>query len=583
MRPTRTTLILLAANAVCALLLWRALPGAATVAEQTLAFPVAPAWVEVDGPAGKLRLERGEAGWRVTSPFRWTANPWEVQRLLGELALVRETPARAARQAGPERWTVRAAAEGAEPVEATVAAETLPGGGRAAYLDGGRRGSAAAGEPLVKALSQPPEAFRMDAVFTLAPFEIRNVGVRRTLASGEERRWGLVLETRETVGRAEPAPAWRFEAPDTLAADPERLPRALASLTDLRVARFLDRRTQAEARPWLRLSLESAGRREVLVIWPAAEGLCEAVLEDNPGQPFLVEARAVAAWADPATELRSRVPFDFEPAGARGLVLTDLRDGRSLTLHRLEGAGADGRWEMPVVAGSTATRRREVSVGRTQQFLRLLTGLRAGETAEAPAGAAWRRLDLEFAGGRLSYEVAADPAGGRLLVRGPDGVALACATDLPLARWLSVDPNDWRSEVLTRLAEGAKVARLALVDAEGKALASAGLGSDGRWTAEGEIGAGDAARLAAALGVVEAASFNPETLVVAAPQPRWKFELRVVDRAAAGAAGAAESERRYRVSVAEGPGSLRLRDESDGTVFVPSANLAEALAPWTSP
>lgn len=584
MRLTRTTLILLAANAVCGLLLWRALPDRAAAAERSLAFPVAPAWVEVEGPAGKLRLERADAGWRVASPYRWAANPWEVQRLLGELALVRETGPRTPRQAGAERWTVRAAAEGADPVEATVLAESLPGGGRIAHLDGGNRGSATAGEPLIKALAQPPEAFRLDAIFTLPPFEVRNLGVRRVLPSGEERRWGLVLETRETVGRAEPTAAWRFEAPENLLADPERLPRALASLTDLRVARFLDRRTQAESKPWLRLSLESAGRREVLVVWPPAEGLCEAILEDNPGQPFLVEHRAVAPWADPVTELRSRLPFDFDPAGARGLVLTELRDGRSLTLHRLEGTGADGRWEMPVVAGSTATRRREVSVGRVQQFLRLLTGLRAGEPASPPTAAAWKRLDLEFAGGRLTCDLAADPAGGRIFVRGADGSALACPTDLPLGRWLSVDPNDWRSEVLTRLTEGAKVVRLTLSDAaKGETVAEARLGEDGRWAAEGEIDAASAARLAAAMSVVEAASFSPETLTVATPEPRWKHVLKVVDRAAAGAAGATESERRYRVSAAEGPGSLRLRDETDGTVFVPATDIAEALAPWTAP
>lgn len=584
MRLTRTTLILLIANAVCAGLLWQSLPDATTVANRTLAFPIAPAWVEVESSKGTLRLERAEGGWRVTSPYRWTANPWEVQRLLGELALIRETPERTGRLATGERWKVRAAAEAGETIEASVLAESLPGGGQVAYLDGGKRGAATAGEPLIKALAQPAEAFRLNAVFTLAPFEIRNVGVRRILPSGEERRWGLVLEARETIGRAEPKPLWRFEAPDVVTGDPERLPKALTTLTEVRAVRFIEKRTQADTKPWLRISLESASRREVVLLWAPVEGFSEAILEDNPDQPFMMDARAVAAWSDPIVELRSRIPFDFDAAGARGLVLTQLREGRSLTLHRLEGSGADGRWEMPVVAGSTVTRRRDVSVGRAQQLLRILTGLRVGETQVAPKNLEWKRLDIDFTSGRLTYELAHEPERKLLWVRTVGGEAQACSTDLPFVRWLSLDANDWRSEVLTRLPEGSSVVGVELKAFEGdKLVAKALLGSDSRWTAEGKINDRQAALLATQLAVVQASSFKPETLTVATPEPRWLFTLRVMDQAAAGAAGIAVTERRYDVARAEGPGSLRMRDTSDGTIFIPSPNLAEALAPWTSP
>lgn len=584
MRLTRTTLILLLANAVCALLVWQSLPDATAVANRTLAFPITPAWVEIEGAKGTLRLERAEGGWRVTAPYRWTANPWEVQRLLGELALIRETPERTGRLATGERWKVRAAAEASEAIEASVIAESLPGGGQVAFLESAGRGAATAGEPLIKALAQPAEAFRLDAIFTLAPFEIRNVGIRRILPSGEERRWGLVLETRETIGRLEPTALWRFEAPDTFIGDAERVPKALAALTDCRAIRFLEKRTQGDAKPWLRISLESASRREVVLLWPPVEGFSEAILEDNPDQPFVVDARLITAWSDPSVELRSRVPFDFDAAGARGLVLTQLREGRSLTLHRLEGAGADGRWEMPVVAGSTVTRRRDVSVGRAQQFLRILSGLRVSETLAAPQNLEWKRLDLDFVSGRLTYELAHEVARSLLWVRPVGGVAQACSTDLPLARWLSIDANDWRSEVLTRLPEGSSVVGLELKAAEGgKLIAKAQLGNDSRWTAEGNINQNQAALLATQLAVVQASSFKPESLTVATPEPRWVFTLRVTDRAAAGAAGVTATERTYQVARAEGPGSLRLRDESDGTIFIPSPTLAEALAPWTAP
>lgn len=580
MRLTRTTLILLAANLLCAVAIWRSLPETGVADAHGLAFPIAPAWVEVEGAAGKVRLERAEGGWMITHPFRWPANRWEVQRLLGELALVREAPRGAVRPASGERWTVRAGAEGGVALEALVLAEAQAGGGRTAFLDAGDRGRAVGGEALVRALAQPPEAFRVDAVFSLAPFEIRAIGVRLSRAGADDRRWGMVLEAREALGRSDPSPAWRFEAPDNVAADPERTPRALAALADIRVARFLPARTAPAAeKAWLRLSLEGAARREVLLVWPEKDGLCEAALEDNPSQPFLVQASAVKPWADPLAELRTRAPFDFDPALARGVSLRHLRSGRSLTLHRVE--GGEGKWEIPVVAGSTATRRLEVSVGRARQFLRLLTDLRSDGAEPKAADADWHRLSLEFPGGSLVHELALDPAGGRLLVRAPGGQAVACPTDLPLARWLSVEPGDWRSEVLTRLPAGTQVARLELADADGDTLAKAELGPDGRWLAEGDMDAARAARLAGRLAAVQAIAFLPE----AAPADRagWGLTLRVTDRSAAGASGTTETTRTYRLGRSGGASGLRMRDEGEGAVFTPEPALAEALAPWTNP
>lgn len=581
MRLTRTTLILVAANLACALAIWRTLPGASESAAQGLTFPVAPGWIELEGAAGKLRLERAEGGWMVTQPFRWPANRWEVQRLLGELALVREAPRGAPRPPSGERWKLRVGGEGDAVVEAQVVAADAAGGARAAFLDGGDLGRATGGEALVRALAQPAEAFRVDAIFSLAPFEVRAVGVRLT-RGGVDRRWGMVLETREALGRSDPSPIWRFEAPDNVAADAERAPRALAALADLRVARFLPARAATPTeKPWLRLSLEGPSRREVLLVWPEKDGLCEAALEDNPGQPFLIAAAAIRPWADPLAELRTRAPFDFDPALAKGLTLRHLRSGRSLTLHRME--GGEARWEMPVVPGSTATRRLEVGVGRVRQFLRLLTDLRSDGAEVTDADADWKRLSLEFPGGSLVRDLAVDPAGGRLLVRAPGGPIVACATDLPLARWLSVETGDWRSEILTRLPAGTQVTRVELVDKAGATVAKAELVADGRWVAEGDMDAATAARLASRLGVVQALAFLPESAQGGRGEPAWTLTLRVTDRSAAGASGMSETVRVYRVGRAAESRSARMRDESEGVVFAPEPALAEALGPWLNP
>lgn len=588
MRLTRTTLLLLVANAACALVIWWAMPGSQDAAVRGLAFPTEPTLVEIEGDAGRIRLERAGGGWQVTQPYAWPANPWEVQRLLGELTLSREGDRRivdaALPAAGAERWKIRVAGAGGATVEAIATIHGSPGS-RTVRLDGGERGIATAGEALVKALATPPDAYRTDAVFDIPAFEVRSVGIRASRPDGVEQRWGLVLESHERVGRTGAGESWRFEAPLELAADAERTPRAVAALTDLRIARFLPRRETPAEKPALRLSVESASRRQVLMAWPAKDGFREACLEDNPSQPFLIEAQALSRWEQPEVELRSRQPCDFEAGEVRGITLTNLSDRRSLTLHRIDTAGATGRWEMPVLAGSTATRRLEVGVGRAQQLLRLLAGLRAadGPTPATTAATTWHRVELEFANGKLAYELAADAAGGRILVRTPGFAPVACPSEQTLERWVSVATDDWRSETLVRLPAGTQVARVTLSDTAGKVLADARRGGDGRWAVEGEINSGQAARLAEALATVQARSFGAAPRRDGESQPAWALVLRVTDRSAAGAVGASDTLRTYRCGRAEGPSTVRMLDESDGTEFVPDSTLADALAPWTRP
>lgn len=585
MRLTRTTLLLLAANIACAMAIWWALPSAHDNAVRGLSFPTEPIQVEIEGADGSIRLERVGGSWQMTQPFTWAANPWEVQRLLGEIALAREGESRLVDPtlpaAGPGKWKLRVTGAGKTTVEAVISAHGATVGSRIARLDGGERGIATAGEPLLRALSTKAEAFRADAVFDIPSFEVRAVGIRRSLSDGKDMRWGLILENRERVGRADDAASWHFESPLDIKADAERVPRAIAALCDLRVAKFLPRREVAAEKPSLRLSLESSGRRQVLMVWPARDGFAEACLEDNPSQPFLIESSALARWEDPENELRSRQPCDFDPTQVRGIVLTDLADRRSLTLHRIDSAGATGRWEMPVLAGSTATRRLEVAVGRAQQFLRLLSGLRAVDgKAATSTTATWHRVELEFDGGKLAFELADDTAGRRILVRTPGAEALACPSEQTLGRWVSVSVDSWRTETLSRLPEGTRVARVSLADISGKTLADARLGADGRWAAEGEINSEQAGRLAGALTLVQAAGFWSAKHPLAPAKVEWAFVLRVTDRAAAGAANARETVRSYRCSRAIGPGTLVMQDEADGTEFVPEAGLAEALAPW---
>ena len=81
--------------------------------------------------------------------------------------------------------------------------------------------------------------------------------------------------------------------------------------------------------------------------------------------------------------------------------------------------------------------------------------------------------------------------------------------------------------------------------------------------------------------MVQARSFASNPMPFAAGKPEWVLTLRVTDRSAAGAAGASDAVRTYRCTRTQGPNTLVMRDESDGTEFTPEPNLADALAPWT--
>jgi hypothetical protein len=59
----------------------------------------------------------------------------------------------------------------------------------------------------------------------------------------------------------------------------------------------------------------------------------------------------------------------------------------------------------------------------------------------------------------------------------------------------------------------------------------------------------------------------------------WKYELRITDQAATGAAAASETFRTYLCATPLTPRSVLLRDETDGDDFLLETTLAEILTP----
>ncbi|MFM7742866.1 MAG: DUF4340 domain-containing protein [Verrucomicrobiota bacterium] len=609
MRISRTTVFLLVANLIAFGLVWQATSGhQPAAASQTQLFPPDPDRITLtEGPA-RLVLERRTSGWWVAEPFDWAANVWAVQRLLDELRFVSPESGFDVAEAlanganlkdyglDPPRWTLKVAAETGAAAEVRVGVQ--PSTRHHFLLTADGRRIVPLPDAMAAALGARPESYRVDKIFEIADFEARAVSVRQRTAAGEVVT-ALTSEARPRVGRRVQMPEWRFESPYDALADADATARAVADLANLRTSRFVEMsdETAGLASPSLRIALEGNARRQMLLVGGPAPGqphLRCAKLENNPSV-FLVEARDLRDWAAAREMLADSRPADFDPALVTGFTVS--AGGRSITLHRLEGAGAEARWEIPVAPGSTATRRREADariVGRFRDGLARLRAQRRAPTAPgepappavAPAPATMpsnaASVELEFGPDRIHLAFADDPAKGastRVVVAKGSPLALTCDVSLLDGGQQNVEPQAWRRRAVAALPQGARVSGLRIVARpDGKILGEARLGPDGNWAGTGRLDAASARRLALALAEVRAAEF-PGRDVGAGD---WRYELRITDQAASGVGAASETIRTYLCSAPLNDRALLVRDEADDDDFILEPALAALLIPLLS-
>jgi hypothetical protein len=604
MRISRTTVILLAANLIAFGLLWKATSGHQPAAVgQTQLFPSTPAKLILSEGPERIVLEKRNSAWRLSEPFDWPANIWSVQRLLDELRFVSTEAGFDAAEAKANgsnlkdygldapRWTLKVTAETGATVEARIGVQPST---RHHFLltEDGKR-IIPLPEAMAAALAAKPETYRVDKIFEIADFEARAVSVRHRAKDGETVT-ALISEARPRVGRRVQLPEWRFETPYDALADADATARAVADLTNLRASRFvvLPDDVTGLTTPTLRLALEGNSRRQVLLVGNAAPGqptlLC-AKLEEN-SSVFLVEARLLADWFAVRETLAATRPADFDPALVTGFTIA--AGGRTITLHRLEGAAADARWEIPVAPGSTATKRREADAKIVARFLDAVAQLRATRRKAAggasvpavmalanPGTTSVQTLELEFGADRILLTFTDDPdkgAGTRVVHAKGSPLAAVCDVSLLDGGQQNVEPQAWRKRTVAELPQGARVSGLRLTArGDGKVLGEARLGPDGNWAGSGRLDPANARRLATFLAEVRAAEFPGRDVGAGG----WKYELRVTDQAATGGGAASETFRTYLCSAPFNTRSLLMRDEADEDDFLLEAGLAEVLTP----
>ncbi len=605
MRISRTTVILLVANLIAFGLVWRATSGHQPAAvTQTQLFPSAPAKLVLTEGAERIVLEKRNSAWRLTEPFDWTANIWTVQRLLDELRFVSADTGFDAGEAkangsslkdyGLEapRWTLKVTAETGASVEVKIGVQPST---RHHFLltEDGKR-IIPLPEAMAAALAARPETYRVDRIFEIADFEARAVAVRHRTATGEVVT-ALTSEARPRVGRKAQLPEWRFETPYDALADADATARAVADLTNLRASKFvaLGDEVTGLSNPVLRLSLEGNSRRQVLLVgqpMPAQPTLLCAKLEEN-ASVFVIEARLLNDWFAARETLAASRPADFDPSLVTGFTLS--AGGRTITLHRLEGAAAEARWEIPVAPGSTATKRREADGRIVARFLDGVAQLRAvrrkasfgGASVPAvlaltnPGTTSVQTLELEFGAERILLTFTDDPdkgAGTRVVHAKGSPLAAICDVSLLNGGHQNVEPQAWRKRTVAELPQGARVSGLRITArGDGKVLGEARLGPDGNWAGSGRLDPASARRLAVGLAEVRAAEFPGRDVGAGG----WKYEIRVTDQAASGGAAASETFRTYLCSTPFNARSLLMRDEADDDDFVLESGLAEILIP----
>ncbi len=604
MRISRTTVILLVANLIAFGLVWKATSGhQPTAFNQAQLFPSLPAKLILSEGPERIVLEKRNSVWRLVEPFDWTANIWSVQRILDELRFISAEGGFDAAEAKangsglkdyglePPRWTLKVTSEAGAVVEAKIGVQ--PSTRRHFLLtDDGKR-IIPLPEAMAAALAAKPESYRLDRIFDIADFEARAVAVRHRTKDGEEVT-ALTSEARPRVGRRVQLPEWRFETPYDALADADATARAVADLTNLRASKFvvLAEDVTGLTAPVLRLSLEGNSRRQVLLVGKAAPGqptlLC-AKLEENPSI-FLIEARLLGDWFAARATLAASRPSDFDSALVTGF--TVAAGGRTITLHRLEGAAAEARWEIPVAPGSTATKRREADPKIVGRFLEAVSQLRAIRHKSASGGSvpavmalsnpgttSVQTLELEFGTDRMLLTFTDDPekgVGTRVVHAKGSPLAAVCDISLLDGGHQNVEPQAWRKRVVAELSQGARVSGLRLTTrGDGKVLGEARLGPDGNWAGSGRLDPANSRRLAAGLAEVRATEFPARDV----GSGGWKFEIRVTDQAATGGAAASETFRTYLCSAPFNTRTVLMKDEADDDDFILEAGLAEILIP----
>ncbi|MGN0835531.1 MAG: DUF4340 domain-containing protein [Candidatus Spyradosoma sp.] len=318
--------------------------------------------ISVKDSSGEFSLALEKKDWFITSPFRWAANPFTVNRLLNELRFLGADGGFSVAEARATGGTL--ADYGLENPRATLSVSDDAGtrqirignatpDRKSVYVlspDGSE--IIPAPKSFLDVISKKSEDFRAREIFSVAPYEVQSLKIlsfEGQARDKESRRVSLVRTRRENDGVAARVEyGWRFETPISAAAETARTEARLRELVSLNYGEFFFDKPSLLGEsgvktPQMSITLSDGNEKsQTLLIGkltPENKHLRYAKLDGNDAI-FTVPADIADRWERATSELRDPHFFDFDPAQLRSVTIFEGK--KQLLLHRtnLRAAGA---------------------------------------------------------------------------------------------------------------------------------------------------------------------------------------------------------------------------------------------------
>jgi len=336
-------------------------------------------------PADRLEIRRADAvpvvlekrndTWFLGAPYDWPANPNAIDRILNELLLLEGKTKFAVETLGntgqkladyglnPAALTLLIG-RGDKRLELKVGAVThvkdrlyvLSPSGK--YIHVVNRG-------LADALQLTPDQLRDDKLFDIPVFEARSLVVAQSATPNSP----LAATPNSRVRIVKSGARWLFESPIQTRADKLAVELTLNRLRELKVARFLDPRTDDPRvngldNPALRLTVEGNQRSVILLLGaavPPAERASPVVAGETEYYARLDDRTRPAVFTvgvnnalleflrNAQTEMRARQLLDFDDPRLSAIALK-APGQNEVTLQRLE----TGKWQVLARTGDEA-------------------------------------------------------------------------------------------------------------------------------------------------------------------------------------------------------------------------------------
>ena len=304
------------------------------------------------GTGETFSLELDNKEWFIVSPFRWIANPFEVNRILNELRFLDIGGGFSVKEAistgntlanyGLETPRVTVNVTDDSGTRALKIGNATPDGHSVYVMTPDSNRIIPAPLSLLENLSKNPAAFRVKEVFSIRPYEVQSITERIVFKVGDEQRIGFVRQKEESaLGNKTSRYVWKFETPILTDADTQKIEELLSELSKMNYVRFIPSdlallEQSGLKSPWLRFVLEGARRSQTLLVGnpdpsdKTGETLF-AKLENNDAI-FTVPADVFRLWRNPLENLRDPFFFKFEPELLSAITISD--DGNDVLLLR---------------------------------------------------------------------------------------------------------------------------------------------------------------------------------------------------------------------------------------------------------